>query len=877
MRSETGVLWDVWNRGGPFIGEVRAIGRVTIEADYRLERDYIGDPNRQPVRWFQRSIPPLPLYDHNVVSVGYDDSWWGTAVNVQIVTATDSGPRAGGAPGWPDPLAYWVWPVVGDTIFDDVPTGTAYFRTTFNSAATVATVYATGDNVFDLYIDGALVLSSGPDQLYGNKPAWATTFEVDISLTAGEHTIAIRGRNIAQFEPFEAELADNPAALIACVIAAGGGVLVRTDSSWQSVGYLQSETELPNIRSINMDRSLDTDAATCDITMSNQWMRSNTGSLGPSILNDAGPDPRVLGEPGFFSPGHGASAESRSRWKQSLSTWSDALVPNALVRTYQGYGGAYPMGIDEAVAAGYLVLTGVWLVDEVRVGSNGEISLRCRDMAKLLIEQLLYPPLVPTSVYPLRYCRWEHRNETREQVVESVVAAPPGGLPGDRALVYDTSANLAWYSSGAAHGHHPGDAFDGKAESFYLSVGNSGPSEPYAVEWVQATCGEVIDAVWVSPWAGNYTCYVSVMVDGDWVDGGFGDIPYSEAGVGRYNGAYEARIKYVAKAGVPWEAPVSIQLPSAYRAEKVRFTFTNLAHSQWGPYPYRAGARELRASLSGGEGGANQIKREVQTVTETVKYDGNYKDFADIVRDLLLWSGWHLYSDGATEPALFGNIESTGSYAEDCFPDDTFDKRPVIDAITAVKELVGYIFWVDEDGGARFESPNWWSPGNFLQDTGQHTLTVPEIDERLQLTDYSVSLADAAARSHIVIGSNDPYAGIPGALITRFTPSTAASLKGMVKPAFWPSPVQMTQPEQQTMGELIAMHIWFRQRLGSVSAVANPMIQINDQVRLFERITGDTYFHYVRGLSTSYDAEAGTYTMSLTTHWLGDGESWAVQ
>lgn len=874
MRAETGIIWDAWNRGGPFIGESRPVGRVTVEPDYRLERGYAGTMNKQPVRWFQRGFPPPPLFDENVIAADYDDSWWGSAIQIEQGQGSASGPRPASPAGWPDPLAWWVWPIVGASSLEGVATGTAYFRKTFTVASTTsATVYATGDNVFDLYIDGVQVLSSGTSQLYGTRPAWATTFQTTVTLAAGEHLIAIRGRNLPHFAVNESNQYKNPAGLIATVIAAGGANLVRTNSTWTSVGNLQVENEIPNIKSISLDRSIDTDAATCEISLSNQWMRTNAGELvapgGGSILYAADPPPSVLGEPGFFSPQHGASAEARARWQQSQSTWTDLLVPNALIRTYQGFGGASPMAIPDALEAGYLVATGVWLVDEVRVDSKGEISLRCRDMAKLLIEQMLYPPLVPTAVYPLRYCRWDYKKETHEQVTESVLSA------GDRTLTYDTSANLAWYPDGVLHGHAPSDAFDGNPDSFYLSVGNSGPTEPYAVEWVQATCGDVIDAVWISPWAGNYTCYVSVMVDGTWVDV-IGTIPYEEAGVGRYNGPYEARIPAVAKAGVPWEAPVSIKLPSSYRAQKVRFTFTNLAHSQWGPYPFRAGARELRASLS-----TNSIKRDVATVTEDVKKDGNYKDFSDIIRDLLLWSGWWLKSDPpyADRLDILGNIESTGSYSEDCIPDDTFDKHPVIDAITTVKEAVGYIFWVDEDGGARFESPNWWEPGNFLT-TGQHTDTIPEIDERMQLTEYGVSFSDTSARSEIIIGTNDPYAGqgkgIPGALVTRFTPPTASTLKGMVKPAFMPVPMMVTEKEQKSMAEYIAMHIWFRQRIGNVSAVANPLIQINDQIRIFERITGETYMHYVRGITTQYDAESGNYTMTLTTHWLGDGDTWAL-
>jgi hypothetical protein len=34
--------------------------------------------------------------------------------------------------------------------------------------------------------------------------------------------------------------------------------------------------------------------------------------------------------------------------------------------------------------------------------------------------------------------------------------------------------------------------------------------------------------------------------------------------------------------------------------------------------------------------------------------------------------------------------------------------------------------------------------------------------------------------------------------------------------------------------------------------------------------------HYVRGVNTHHDLDAGEYTMTLTTHWLGNGDDWAI-
>ncbi len=98
----------------------------------------------------------------------------------------------------------------------------------------------------------------------------------------------------------------------------------------------------------------------------------------------------------------------------------------------------------------------------------------------------------------------------------------------------------------------------------------------------------------------------------------------------------------------------------------------------------------------------------------------------------------------------------------------------------------------------------------------------------------------------------------------------------MVKPAMWVNGLFVDADRRQIMAELIAMHIWFSKRQGQTTCVANPNIQINDQVRLFERQSAETYIHYVRGVSTNHDLDTGVYTMTLTTHWLGDHDDWSI-
>lgn len=261
-----------------------------------------------------------------------------------------------------------------------------------------------------------------------------------------------------------------------------------------------------------------------------------------------------------------------------------------------------------------------------------------------------------------------------------------------------------------------------------------------------------------------------------------------------------------------------------------------------------------------------------------LRRDGNYRDYSDIVKELALWSGFLLYDEDQPDnelPAVFGNIESTGSFSEEPLPDEIFDKRPVIDAINELKEAVGYICFVDDTGGLRFESPNWWSQGNF-NEIGERIYELPEIDERVNMITYSTSHDDEDLRSVIILSSENPDEAGTSTVTTRTVPVSAAGLKGLQKPAMWVNGLFQSEVEQQIMAELISLHIWFSQRIGNVTCAANPCIQINDQVRIHERQTADAYIHYVRGISSTHDLDTGEYTMTLQTNWLGDGDEWIL-
>ena len=256
-------------------------------------------------------------------------------------------------------------------------------------------------------------------------------------------------------------------------------------------------------------------------------------------------------------------------------------------------------------------------------------------------------------------------------------------------------------------------------------------------------------------------------------------------------------------------------------------------------------------------------------------------------------------------PGIYGNIESTGIYTDKRIPGDKFDKRTVLDCINEIKQVVGYNLYVDQDGRVHFESPNWWQSGNFDDDglriyvtydeEGNFTRVnegdpgaepfIPEIDERFSLTNYSATLDGDSLRSEIVIGSDYPDPNNPSATsYTRFIPPAATdeiragvpALRNIVRPAIWIDNTFTDKKEQELMAELINLQVWFSQRTGNVTCVANPNLSINDQVKIIERNTSETYVHYIRAISSTMDLDSGQYVMSLTTNWLGNEDDWVI-
>lgn len=90
-------------------------------------------------------------------------------------------------------------------------------------------------------------------------------------------------------------------------------------------------------------------------------------------------------------------------------------------------------------------------------------------------------------------------------------------------------------------------------------------------------------------------------------------------------------------------------------------------------------------------------------------------------------------------------------------------------------------------------------------------------------------------------------------------------------------PIELTRRDMQLMASIIGIRMRMKRRTAAAQCAANPAIDIDDQIRIFERTSGDVFFHYVHSVSTSHDFNTGVYTMDLGTHWLSGGDAWSIQ
>jgi len=172
-----------------------------------------------------------------------------------------------------------------------------------------------------------------------------------------------------------------------------------------------------------------------------------------------------------------------------------------------------------------------------------------------------------------------------------------------------------WYGNPPPPGRQPyydhpnSSAKDSNLDTFWMSVGNSGPNETWSWEWIEFTIDghtpwgpgydpgpTPIDRVRVHPYQGGMRMFVHIATsDKGWLGNNYctGYLPNVRPAFP--NGAN--LVPYVKEIWLPPNPEqTTVLLDNMYmNATRLRLTFTNLARSPWGPYYYRAGLREVWA------------------------------------------------------------------------------------------------------------------------------------------------------------------------------------------------------------------------------------------------------------------------------------------
>lgn len=509
-----------------------------------------------------------------------------------------------------------------------------------------------------------------------------------------------------------------------------------------------------------------------------------------------------------------------------------------------------------------------------------------------------------------------------------VVTTKKGTIPlSPRAVstTYSASSNAYYVGSGKdveVYGHAPQDAFDNSPSSYWLSIGNERNDQGYSYEWIEANVPNVeLAQVKFTTAKSGYGVYVSVFAKGNWVHySRTAIIPYDPLNPESHNGANIPYVETFSEGTSEGPHTVTFKTPIP-GATKVRLTFHALQNFGLG-LPYRAGVRNFDAYVAGGTGttsttstytpppvpGPPQDDNSPSVIQSYEVYvphkvipgageqPGYYEDFVDIVKLFCAWGGFFwpddasiLQSDGTrvaysfgpnvfgfpnVDPVLgdqyggrvWGDFLTTGRSGISSFLVDVFDKKPLLDCINVIRDLLGYLFYIDEMGGVVFRLPNIFKVGNYKLNLAADAGRVQEIitiDEKHTLLDLRATLSSRNVRERVFIAD---LTGKVGALVPGYVPNHI----GLRRVSVWTDAHWNDNIEANFAGELLSLRALMTYRVDTVQIPAHLGIQMDDQVRIFERVTAEGYLHYVRGISSNNDLETGVFTYDLDTNWLGD-------
>lgn len=663
------------------------------------------------------------------------------------------------------------------------------------------------------------------------------------------------------------------AALLRMVGALGGDAALQKEFRrlYALRRGLELPLELPNVKSVSWSRSVDSDVADCTIEV---W---NTR---PLAIGET-PDPDDLDQPGYYTYSRGGSSFS-SAWGHARNPWFGMLVPDNIVRTFEGYGfdPDVPPELDPN-----LVQTGIWMIDSVTMTTAGTMSIKMRDLGRLLLDQMYYAPVVPADFYNEDWTNWDGEFPTKPAQTKLKVTA-------------QDSSNTPWIGSGTVAGHKLSWAFDGNPNTYWLSIGNDRPSRRFAYEWVQCKVNnQSVNRVKLRTKKKGYTYYVSVKVGGVWQ--GAKSINYHEDGIGM-NGS---DIAYVATGAVTTEKFIDVKLPATYKkVQAIRVTLGNLQSFPVGTYHYRGAIRDVEVYGPGGTG-----KPDHYVKGPAGSNPGRYDDYTDIVKLICAWAGFlwpaggrQRITDGTyrscsptrfdsavlgkgVKAQVWGYFQPSGTTGTATLSRSEFDKKPLMDGIAYVRGILGFVFFIDEYGGVQWRMPNVYNYGCLRSNVSANPKYLPGrvhlISEDSVLMSLDCTIDSKNVRESYFVGD---AMGKFGAFAPGFNPNPTGirRMAGWTDPNFSPATdskgnstkkqVADAEAQCQLMADMLSLRQLFTYRKDRVQIPANPAIQIDDQIKIVERVSEEAYVHYVNGISSSLDMSSGEWTYDLDTHWLGE-------
>ncbi len=649
----------------------------------------------------------------------------------------------------------------------------------------------------------------------------------------------------------------------------------KVNTSYQDFLFsnLGKPLELPNITGVSWSRSIDAEVAQCTITLAN----TRPLEIGEAAQGGA------LDQPGWYTPTRGGSLFS-SRWQQQRNEWFGMLMPDNLIRTYEGYGSdpTKPPELDP-----FLVQTGLWIIDRVEMTHDGQMTISCSDIGRILQQQYYWRGIVPPDFLPNG---WSSFDETFDRT-KNVSGKLKTGII--------VTSNLPWNQDKPLAGHKKEHAFDGDPNTYWLSVGNVSPSRRFAYEWVETLISnQSVSEIKIRTKKKGYNCYVSVRVKDKWQ--GTEVIDYHRDQIG----LNDANIPYVKQQRITSEDWVTIKLPKTYKnVYMIRVTLGNLQYFP-GPwtYKYRAGIRDLEVI------GATTKNEKFKLKPGPAGSNNNrYNDYTDLVKLFCAWSGFFWPTTGKARVSdatgtyrtlapekpdeavlgkgvkgrVWGDFQQSGTTGPNMLSVDNFDKKTMLDCIVFIRDTLGFLFTIDETGGIQWRLPNITDRGNWITSLATkpgRTGYVHPIDERRVIMQLSSSLDGKNVREANYVGD---WAGKLGAYAPGWNPNPTGLMRFLIwtDAGFAPetdkdgkSTIKQVKDALELaegMADMISLRQVFDYRKDRIRIPANPAIQIDDQCRVNERVTAEGYLHYVSGISSQMDVGSGQWTYDLETFWLG--------